>query len=86
MKSDKELGDEREALVEKLKARIKDLENDLGSARENFDRDLRRSQIHRYSEIQEAHGLSREIFSLIEDRFGRKVREEMELDLKCRRM
>ncbi len=83
MKADNELSDG--ALIAKLRTVIENLENSLEAAHEVFAVDLHRAKIQRSSEIADARKLSSEIFGLIEERFGRKVREEMELDLKCRR-
>lgn len=62
------------AMQEKVTTTIQDCKDELEDYRYLCD-----------MEIESAHRSSEELLRLIEERFGRKVREDIELDLKCRR-
>lgn len=85
MKSENELGEEREALIEKLKKEIIKLQEDNKEINRTHEREIEDIFKNHELEILDALKTGQEILSLIEERFGRKVAEEIQLDLKCRR-
>jgi len=85
MKSEKELTEDREKLIENLKEEILELQSDIEGMTRDQRRELDEVRRNCKSDIAYAMRSSEEILELIEERFGRKVAEEIKLDLKCRR-
>ncbi len=85
MKSERELSEEREELIEKLKKEITKLYDDMKENNREHERETEALLEDHEMEVEDALKTGREILSLVEERFGRRVSEEIELDLKCRR-
>ncbi len=85
MKSERELAEEREELIEKLKKEITKLQDDMKENNREQERETEALLEDHEMEVEDALKTGQEILSLVEERFGRRVAEEIELDLKCRR-
>ncbi len=85
MKTELELGRDREELVERLNRDIRKLEDHLVEARRECDYRIESLKRFHKEEVLAALGAGDEVIQLVEEKFGRKVAEEIKLDLKCRR-
>lgn len=85
MKTDHELGEEREKLINRLKLEMEKLQEQLDETKEWHREEILEIRRDYENEIEHAMESSRELLRILEEKFGRKIVDTVRLDLKCRR-
>ncbi len=86
MKTEQELAEEREALVERLKSEIVRLDESIKTERRKHHKEKEELLEEQEDELETAARGSEELLRLIEEKYGRIAAEGLRLDLKCKMM